>query len=169
VADWNDEPSVRPIPVENDELLSTEPVKPNQAITEGPGRPWLPIVVSGIAVAIVLGSVAIFGSVQDTDPPPLDPSAFRNRTTETPEESTTTTLGITLSEAIPGIRDRLTLVVDGPNGPAVLLWDPSFVVPKELSLIANSTGDSASSGDAGYSASFDSGGRFMALAVQNLR
>ncbi|MDA2978444.1 MAG: hypothetical protein O3B42_01585 [Actinomycetota bacterium] len=165
---WNDDSRVRPIPVEDETISSSGPVTRSQSASDGPKRPWLPIVVSGIAVAIVLGSVAVFGSVQDTDPPPLDPSAFASRT-EAVEETTTTTLGPTLSETIPGIKDRLTLVVDGPNGPAVLLWDPTFVVPKELSLIANGTGDSASSGDAGYSVSFDSGGRFMALEVHGLR
>lgn len=157
---WNDAPRVRPIPIEDEKSSPSEPVERVSKERGGQRRPWLPVVVSGVAVAIVLGSVATFGAVQDRDPPPLDPSAFRNVPDDVADgPTTTTTLGEPLSKIIPGIRDRLTLVVDGPNGPATLLWDPSFVEPKELTLLADTSEDVA------YSASFDSGGRFMALFV----
>jgi hypothetical protein len=177
VANWNDEPRVRPIPVEDDSLFSSDPVKRNRTTADGPRRLWLPIVVSGIGVAIVLGSVALFGSVQDTDPPPLDPLAFRNRTTEAPDESTTT-LGLSLSDMIPGFTDRLTLLVDRPNGLAVQLWDPSFSSPEAEASEGSITGKATLpdfkevplflevAPEAEYSASFDSGGRFMAVAVE---
>ena len=174
----NDDPRVRPIPVEDERQFSAEPVGRSQSPSGGPSRPWLPIVISGIAVAIVLGSVAVFGSVQDTDPPALDPSAFRNRTTETPQESTTTTtLGLSLGDMIPSITGRLTLVVDRPNGLAVQLWDPSFSFPKVEASEGSITGKATLpdlkemplllrvAPEAAYSASFDSGGRFMAVAV----
>jgi hypothetical protein len=70
-----------------------------------------------------------------------------------------TTLGESLGETIPGIQDRLTLIVIGDHGPAALLWDPTFILPKEIALRTNRFND------ASYSASFDSGGRFIALAA----
>jgi hypothetical protein len=116
-------------------------------------------VLSTIAVIVVVGSVAIFGAVQDDDPETRDIAALINAPPTTVEGAPTTTLGDSLGETIPGISDRLTLIVIGDNGPAALLWDPSFILPKELPL------DTDPMDDAVYSASFDSGGRFIALAV----
>lgn len=155
---WNDEQRVRPISIDDDESLS--PVESRRASRDGDGpkRPWLPLVLSTVAVIIVVGSVATYGAVQDDDPE-RDIAAIINAPPSTLEGATTTTLGDSLGETIPGISDRLTLIVIGDNGPAALLWDPSFILPKEISL------DTDPMDDAVYSASFDSGGRFIALAV----
>jgi|GEM_PF-2144267 len=155
---WNDEQRVRPIPIDDDESSSSEPVRRASEDGNGPKRPWLPLVLAGIAVVIVVGSVGAFGAIQDDGPPSRDIAALTSATTA-PDSSPTTTLGDSLGETIPGVQDRLTLIVIGDDGPAALLWDPSFILPKEIPL------DTDPLDDAVYSASFDSGGRFIALAA----
>lgn len=157
---WNDESRVRPIPIDDDPTLSQELPQRAPNDGDGPKRPWLPLVLAAVAVLIVVGSVATFGAVQDDDPPPLDVAALLDAPPETADGDTTTTLGNSLSETIPGIEDRLTLIVVGHNGPAALLWDPSFILPKENPF------DAEPIEDAVYSASFDSSGRFLALGVE---
>ena len=92
-----------------------------------------------------MSSVTLFGALERDDPlPPLDSLPFINTQS--------------LQEIIPGLNDRLTLVVVGPNGPATLLWDPSLVDPRIVEL-QHPTQD-----EVGYEASFDSSGRFVAVS-----
>jgi hypothetical protein len=122
-------------------------------------RPWLPIALSAVAVVGVLTSVTLFGAVEHEDPPPLNPLPFASDAEDVPTETAPVTLAPALQDIIPDITDRLTLMVVGPEGPAVLLWDPSFVQPKVIDLEIGT--------DSGYDyeASFDSSGRFVALAA----
>lgn len=157
---WHDDARVRPIPIDDDPTLSKElpPRAPGDG--DGPKRPWLPLMLAAVAALIVVGSVATFGAVQDDDPPPVDIAALLNPPPETEDAATTTTLGGSLSETIPGIEDRLTLIVIGRAGPTALLWDPTFILPKEAPL------DTDPMDNAVYSASFDSSGRFLALGAE---
>jgi hypothetical protein len=107
----------------------------------------------------VLTSVTLFGAVEHEDPPPLNPLPFASDADDVPTETTPVTLAPALQDIIPDITDRLTLMVIGPEGPAVLLWDPSFVQPKVIDL------EIGTDGDYDYEASFDSSGRFVALAA----
>lgn len=152
-----DDERVRPIPIEDGDpsLFRGEALDRHE--TPGARRPWLPIMLSGLGVAIILGSVATFGAIQDDDPPP----AFTNPTdADTAAEGTTTTtiFGLPLNETIPDIEDRLTLIVASADGPAALQWDPDFIRPKEIPLNVRPAPDSF------HEASFDSGGRFIAVA-----
>jgi hypothetical protein len=107
----------------------------------------------------VLTSVALFGAVEHEDPPPLNPPPFASNAEDLPAATTPVTFAPALQDIIPDITDRLTLMVVGPEGPAVLLWDPSFVQPKVIDL------EIGHDGGYDYQASFDSSGRFVALAA----
>lgn len=158
---WDHEPRVRPVPIEDEDNHSSSSVVHTRAqpSVHGTKRPWLPIALSALAVVGVLTSVALFGAVEHEDPPRLNPLPFASDADDAPTESTPVTFAPALQDIIPDITDRLTLMVVGPEGPAALLWDPSFVQPKVIDL------DIATDGDYDYAASFDSSGRFVALAA----
>jgi hypothetical protein len=158
---WDHEPRVRPVPIEdeNDDSSSSAVHTRAERSVHGTKRPWLPIALSAIAVVGVLTSVALFGAVEHEDPPRLNPLPFASDAEDVPTETTPVTFAPALEDIIPDITDRLTLMVVGPEGPAVLLWDPSFVQPKVIDLEIDSDGGYD------YEASFDSSGRFVALAA----
>ncbi|MCZ7533367.1 MAG: hypothetical protein M5U23_08185 [Acidimicrobiia bacterium] len=152
-----DDERVRPIPIDDGDPSLFRGEVLDRHTTSGTRHPWLPIVLSGLGVAIILGSVAGFGAIQDDEPPP----AFANPTasdTAGGDTTTTTIFGLPLNETIPDIEDRLTLIVSSEDGPAALQWDPDFIRPKEI--ILNFRPAEASF----HEASFDSGGRFIAVA-----
>ncbi len=152
-----DDERVRPIPIEDGDVTWFDDEPLGRQEPSGVRRPWLPIVLSGIGVVIILGSVAGFGALQDDDPP----QAFTNPTasdTADDDATTTTIFGLPLNETIPDIEDRLTLIVSSEDGPAALQWDPDFIRPKEIILSFRPAEDSF------HEASFDSGGRFIAVA-----
>jgi hypothetical protein len=155
---WDHEPRVRPVPIEDDDNSSSDVATRTSRSEHWTKKPWLPIALSAVAVVGVLTSVAVFGAVEHEDPPPLNPLPFANPPDEAPVETTAVTMAPQLEDIIAGITDRLTLIVVGPDGPAAMLWDPSFVEPKIIDL------GIAKEGDYDYEASFDSSGRFIALA-----
>ncbi len=158
---WDHEPRVRPVPIEdeNDGSASSDVRTRAQRSDHWTKRPWLPIALSAVAVVGVLTSVALFGAVEHEDPPPLNPLPFASDADDVSTETTPVTFAPALQDIIPDITDRLTLIVVGPEGPAVLLWDPSFVQPKVIDL------EIGTDGGYDYEASFDSSGRFVALAA----
>lgn len=142
---WDHEPRVRPIPIDDEDAAFWAEAERSSASEHWTRRPWLPIALSAVAVVGVLSSVTVFGALERDDPiPPLDALPFSNTRS--------------LQEIIPGLNDRLTLVVVGPNGPATLLWDPSLVDPRIVEL-QHPTED-----ELDYEASFDSSGRFVAVS-----
>jgi len=142
---WESEPRVRPIPVDEEELPEWEARTAPLVSEHWTRRPWLPIALTTIAAVGVLTSVTLFGAIEQDDPvPALDAFPFADVRQ--------------LQEVIPDITDRLTLIVIGPEGPATLLWDPSFVDPRVVDI------QHPVEGDFEYEASFDSSGRFVALA-----
>lgn len=164
---WNDEPRVRPIPIEDDPSSEFDSITRAESPGGGgepPRRPWLPIILAAAAIAIVLGSVATFGALQEQDPPPAD-AAFTETTIPEEDVFTPTTVpAVSLQETVPGVTDRLTLVANGPNGPTALLWDPSFILPKAFPIELFAT--DAETEDPGLrlrSATFDAGGDFVAV------
>lgn len=163
---WDDEQRVRPIPIEDDSSSDFELDAPSVADPgdEPPRRPWLPITLAAVAVAIVLGSVASFGALQETDPPPAD-AAFTEPEPEEEVFSPPTTVAVSLQDTIPGVTDRLTLLANGPSGPTALLWEPSFIQPKPLTVVTFGIVDPPPSDPALRlrSATFDAGGDFVAV------
>lgn len=160
----NDDPRVRPIPIDDDFSSEFESVAPTEATNDdGPAkRPWLPLALAGVAVAMVMGTVATFGALQEQDPPPPDAAFTQDVASDEPEAfSPPTTVAVSLQEAVPGVTDRLTLIANGPNGPTALLWDPSFIQPKPLPIEINPDSDNQSA--TLRSASFDAGGSFVAV------
>jgi hypothetical protein len=158
---WDHEPRVRPVPIDDEdgEFVTPAVQTRTRRSDHWTKRPWLPIALSAVAVVGVLASVAVFGAIQHEDPPPLNPLPFANATEDAASESAPVTFAPALQEIIPDITDRLTLIVVGPNGPAAMLWDPSFVKPKVIDL------DLGTDRGTDYEASFDSSGRFLALAA----
>ncbi|MEZ5175905.1 MAG: hypothetical protein R2823_06835 [Acidimicrobiia bacterium] len=152
----SDDPRVRPIPIEDD-LSASVLSSPSDEGTPITGRPWLPIAVSGLAVAIVVGSVALFGALGEDDPPVLDSTPFADRAGVEDRAGNASPFGEPLNELIPGIEDRLTLIVDSEDGPTTLQWDPEFIRPKEILL------DPRPAPDSTHRAVFDSSGRFIAV------
>ncbi len=162
---WNDEPRVRPIPIDDDPSSEPESV-PRVEHKDGgepPKHPWLPITLAGAAVAIVLGSVAVFGALHDQDPPPSD-AAYTEDTTPDDVFSPPVTAAVSLQESVPGLTDRLTLVANSPTGPVALLWDPSFILPKAVPVAFFDPQDPPEDQRLALrTATFDAGGNFVAV------
>jgi len=164
---WDEEPRVRPIAMERDDD-SAFSVQDNKAPhRHRPRRPWLPLAISGLTVVVVVVVVSVSGGLKFDDPAPQDPERFASRsgvveTTETTEASasTTTTLPSRLDDLLPGLSDRLTLIVNTEDGIQSLVWDPSSRTPRPYGLTVPplSNLDFAS-------AAFDSGGRTLAVLV----
>jgi hypothetical protein len=163
---WNDEPRVRPIPIEDDatsEFESGASVIPDGG-DEPPRRPWLPLVLAAVAVAIVIGSVASFGALQEKDPLPADAAFTEPDPVEEEAFSPPTTVAVSLQETIPGVTDRLTLVANGTNGPTALLWEPSFIQPKPLAVVTFGIVEPSIDPTLRLrTATFDAGGDFVAI------
>ena len=71
------EPNVRPIPVEGEEgVRFSDTVESSQERTVRRHRPWLPLAVSGIVVAGLVGAVTLFGAVEFQDAPATDPDDY---------------------------------------------------------------------------------------------
>ena len=159
---WDDEQRVRPIPIEDDDATVTHGASPVERETTRTSRPWLPVLLAVLAVVIVVGSVTMFGALRFDDPPPLPDNAFSDQLQTDDEASTTTATSLPprLDAAIPGLNDRLTLIAENDDGVWTLLWDPAFRVPKAVPLpIALPVTDRPAV------ASFDRGGRFVAIGI----
>ncbi len=77
--EWDNEPRVKPVPIDGHERLSTDAPSPASGPDHWTRRPWLPIALSSVAALGVLASVAFFGAIEHDDPPPaLDTRRFTN-------------------------------------------------------------------------------------------
>lgn len=163
---WDDEPRVRPIPIEDDGSSEFES-DADTGTRDGDQpsvRPWLPLTLAAVAVAIVLGSVASFGAFQDQDTPPANEALTESEPPEEEAPSQPTTVAASLQDTIPGVTDRLTLLANGPNGATALVWDPSFVEPKPLEVVTFGIVESPIDPTLRLrSATFDAGGDFVAV------
>lgn len=158
---WQDEPRVRPISMSADDIAggdvnsSPEPPDPGN-------RPWLPITIAIAGVVLAVGSVALFGSVQNDDPTPPVAESDENSDEEAAIPlPTTTTVYRSLEDTVPGLTSRLTLITESPDGPTALLWDPSFAQPKPIAINYNAEHTARTNLDG---AEFDAGGDFVAIA-----
>ncbi|MGI9667001.1 MAG: hypothetical protein ACR2N2_07880 [Acidimicrobiia bacterium] len=154
---WDDGQRVRPIPIEDDDVV--EDVSPKRVRGDAPRRPWLPLAIAASAVVVVMASVAGFGALRFDEPPTTPPDAFTAGEVDADGSTTTAApLPPRLDESIPGITDRLTLIAENDKGLWTLLWDPAFREPKAVSL-----GIEPDLSGPGNIAMFDRGGRFIAL------
>ncbi len=149
---WDDDPQVRPIPIEDVDDVLLPPAGRRHRRGQ---RPWLPLVISGAAVVGLIGAVALLGAVEFQDAPATNPEVFSPTTLEDADAPTTEALPPTLEEAIPGTTDRLTLTTTDGDALWTLVWDPSFRVPKPYGLMTPQE-------TFWSSAAFDTGGRFIA-------
>jgi hypothetical protein len=156
---------VRPIEYAPDDVHTTES---SLVADQEPGRPrpWIALALSATAVIVAVGAVSIFGSLESNDPTPPEPQEFASGAQSDPE-APPETLPPRLEDSLPNLTDRLTLVALVDDTLQTLLWDPSFRVPRAYDLPIDSEGPLVD-----IEASFDSGGRMLALTVttpQNTR
>jgi hypothetical protein len=114
-----------------------------------------------VAVLTAVGAVAAFGSLEFNDPQPPEPQEFASGAQN--DEGTdvpTDTLPPRLEDSLPNLTDRLTLVAIVDDTLQTLLWDPSFRVPKAYDLPIEGIDE-----DTNIEATFDSGGRTLAVTV----
>jgi hypothetical protein len=122
-------------------------------------RPWIALVLSAVAVLVAVGAVSVFGSLEFNEPEPPDPQEFASgaqNEVEAPPE----TLPPRLEDSLPNVTDRLTLIAMVDETLRTLLWDPSFRVPKAYDLPIENV-----DADTDIEASFDSGGRTLAITT----
>jgi len=165
---WDEDPRVRRISIEKDG--DQTPTEQDRATPRHnrPRRPWLPLVISGLTVAIAIVVVSVSGGLRFDDPIPQDPERFASRSgdveptdaIETAGTTTTSTLALRLDELLPGLSDRLTFIATTEEEIRSLVWDPSFRFPVSFGLAI-----SPMSNPRRASAAFDSGGRSLAVLV----
>lgn len=153
----DDGPRVRPIPLDD----GPEPVDPSEHDAARPSsqRPWIPLTLALVGIAVAVTTVSVFGALRFDDPEP--PASDEFAATDTDEEGSTTTATTVpprLDELLPGTTDRLTLMAERDGDLYALLWDPTFREPKAMALDIDET--SASSFTA---ARFDRSGRMVAV------
>jgi len=158
MAQGDDERKVRPIEYAPDASFSP---KSHQQENERPGqpRPWIALALSAVAVLVAVGAVAIFGSLEFNDPAPPEPQEFASGA-QSEIEAPPETLPPRLEDSLPNLTDRLTLVAIVDGTLQTLLWDPSFRVPKAYDLPIEDVDE-----DTDVEATFDSGGRTLAVTV----
>jgi hypothetical protein len=153
---WDKEPNVRPVPIEDEESVRfSDAVDAGQELAARRHRPWLPLAVSGVVVAGLVGAVTLFGAVEFQDTPATDPEDYSLTADTDSDAAPTNALPPTLEEAIPGLSERLTLITTDEGAIWTLVWDPSFRVPKTSAPITRE-------GTVWAFASFDTGGRLVA-------
>lgn len=156
----DNEPSVHPISIEDDDgELLPEVGGRRRREARVPRRPWMPLAVSAMAVAALIGAVTFFGAVEFQDAPTTDPETFSLTTIVGDSAHPTEALPPTLAEMIPGITERLTLVTTDDGALWIYVWDPTFRVPNEFITMAQQDTEQ-------LSASFDVGGRYVAVGGQ---
>jgi hypothetical protein len=158
MAQGDREQKVRPIEYTPDGSFTT---KPRQEMNRDSGRPrpGVALALSAVAVMVAVGAVALFGSLEFNDPEPTEPQDFASGA-QSDDEYPPETLPPRLEDSLPNLTDRLTLVAMVDNGLQTLLWDPSFRVPKAYDLPIENV-----DADTDVEASFDSGGRTLAVSV----
>ena len=152
---------VRPVPLDNDDTHA-----PSNAIrfrgtkTQVRGRPWLPMLLAGGSIVLLLGVVSVLGALEFETPPNVEPRSFSSQpgSVASGAAAPPLTLPPALEESLPGLTDRLTLITLTEKGFVTLLWDPSFRIPREYPLSVP-TIDPASS----VFVRFDSAGRTLAI------
>jgi hypothetical protein len=111
----------------------------------------------------VIGSVSFFGALR-VDEPDFDPTSFEPATAPVaitptlPQPSSPPDTRPRLGEILPGVNNRLTLVAVNDDGVASLFWNPAFRIP-----VAAIHAMEAEYPGRGVDASFDSGGRTLAI------
>lgn len=125
----------------------------------GRPRPWIALALSGVAIFVAVGAVALFGSLEFNDPEPQEPQEFASGA-QSEVDTPSDTLPPRLEDSLPNLTDRLTLVAVVDDTLQTLLWDPSFRVPKAYDLPIEDIDESTD-----IEASFDSGGRTLAVTV----
>jgi len=151
---------VRPIDYTPDGSFSPQPGNDDPPELRKP-RPWVALALSAVAVLTAVGAVAAFGSLEFIDPEPPEPQEFasgaqNDEDTDAPPD----TLPPRLEDSLPNLTDRLTLVAIVDETLQTLLWDPSFRVPKAYDLPIEGV-----DADSDIEATFDSGGRTLAVTV----
>ncbi|MEN8238031.1 MAG: hypothetical protein ABFR53_02390 [Actinomycetota bacterium] len=152
------ERKVRPIEYTADDSFSPIPDRDEEQESGRP-RPWIALALSAVAMLVAIGAVAVFGSLEFNEPEPSEPQEFASGA-QSEDEAPPETLPPRLEDSLPDLTDRLTLVAMVDDTLQTLLWDPSFRVPKAYDLAIDDIGP-----DAGIEASFDSGGRTLAVTV----
>ncbi|MCL1588567.1 MAG: hypothetical protein M3092_09115 [Actinomycetia bacterium] len=160
MTDGDRQDRVRPIDYTPDDSFSPQPGNDHPSELRKP-RPWVALALSAVAVLTAVGAVAAFGSLEFNDPEPPEPQEFasgaqNDEDTDAPPD----TLPPRLEDSLPNLTDRLTLVAIVDDTLQTLLWDPSFRVPKAYDLPIEGVDE-----DTDIEATFDSGGRTLAVTV----
>ena len=152
------EQKVRPVTISPDDSIAPLPGQDLEPEPAHP-RPWIALALSAVAVLVAIGTVSIFGSLESNDPEPSEPQEFASGS-QSEEEAPPETLPPRLEDSLPDLTDRLTLVALVEDTLQTLLWDPSFRVPKAYDLPIEII-----EGETQIEATFDSGGRTLAVSV----
>ncbi len=160
---WDNDDRVRPIPIEDEDANGLTPLAhtPNRE-RASTTRPWIPLVVSSIAVAATVVTVSLLGGLRFDDSPATPPDVFASPdvdadgSTPTP---TATAVPPRLDEVLPDTNQHLTIIARNGEGLWALLWDPSFREPKAVPL------DIPVGDDESVIARFDRGGSFVAVST----
>ncbi len=157
---WDDGPRVRPISLDDD---STTPGVESSVRPDRHKRRWLPVVVTGITVAVVFVAVSLFGALESDDPQQQDAALFSSVRSDTSNDQRSTDSATAPIERQPrsGVSDTMTLIATYGDRVRTLLWDPSFGVPRPYNLL----GTAMITGSDLVSASFDSSGTSLAVLV----
>ncbi|GMR02032.1 MAG: hypothetical protein BMS9Abin20_0358 [Acidimicrobiia bacterium] len=159
----DDGPRVRPISIEDDEIATPDGAPTARTTSDPPRRRrWIALVVSGSAIVLAIGAVSAFGALRFDDPARQDPAVFASGSGEDSTTKVPSALPQRLEEILPDLTDRLTLVALSQDGLETLLWDPSFRIPRPYDLPVATLGQTD-----GVNASFDSGGRTVAISVRS--
>jgi hypothetical protein len=151
---------VRPIDYTPADSFSPQPDSDQPSEPQRP-RPWIALALSAVAVLTAVGAVAAFGSLEFNDPePPADQEFASGAQNDEDVEAPPDTLPPRLEDSLPNLTDRLTLVAIVDDTLQTLLWDPSFRVPKAYDLPIEGV-----DADTDIEATFDSGGRTLAVTV----
>jgi hypothetical protein len=151
---------VRPIDYTPADSFSPQPGNHQPPEPQRP-RPWIALALSAVAVLTAVGAVAAFGSLEFNDPEPPEAQEFASGAqNDEGIEAPPDTLPPRLEDSLPNLTDRLTLVAIVDDTLQTLLWDPSFRVPKAYDLPIENVDE-----DTDIEATFDSGGRTLAVTV----
>jgi hypothetical protein len=151
---------VRPIDYTPDRSFSPHPGNDHPPERQKP-RPWIALALSAVAALTAVGAVAAFGSLEFNDPQPPEHQEFASGAqNDENNEAPPDTLPPRLEDSLPNLTDRLTLVAIVDDTLQALLWDPSLRVPKAYDLPIEGV-----DADTDIEATFDSGGRTLAVTV----
>ncbi len=157
----DDHELVRPIGIDHDDGADPDRLATQHATSESTERRrWLPLAISISAIVLVIGVVSAFGALQFDEAASQDPAVFASNAGEADTTQGSSALPPRLDELVPGLNDRLTLVVETEDGLRSLVWEPSFRIPEPHTLSVGTLGRT----DA-VTVKFDSAGRSIAIGV----